>query len=197
MNTAAILTGLATVLGSLLKLLSLFYKLRKFNKKVTINLNNHKIFTYVREWKHNIIKISHPSRRKEDAIKRLICTMIDVINQRSSELVGKIKSDKKFKCDMIKWHMDTVDSMYHNSIDFGTPERFVEKFRLWSEDEDKALLRAVKIQVESEHLSFAHLVDDILKDYIMIFGMIFTNVERVKDDFLTKLNGELDKILDN
>lgn len=196
MDIAATLTGITAILSGAYKLLTFGFRIYKFNKKVSINLQNHQLFIYTREWKHNVIKIKHPSRRKEEAIKRLIYNITDAIDDRARQLIENIKSNKKFKCDIVKWHMDTIDAMYKKAIENGLPSQFIDKFKMWSADEEHALLESVKRQKDGQHLSFAHMVDDVLKDYIMALGMIFNNVERLKDDFLTKLNGELDKILD-
>jgi hypothetical protein len=121
--------------------------------------------------------------------------MIDVLNDRTQDLVKDITTNKKYTPNMIEWHMNTVDLMYEKAKEFGIPAAFIEKFKIWCSDEESCLLEAVKRQADSYHITYIHMVDDVLKDYIILFGLIFNNVERLKDDFIRKLNGELDKLL--
>jgi len=58
------------------------------------------------------------------------------------------------------------------------------------------ITQAVKLQSESYHESIVHLIDDILKDYYILWGHVFMDIEKLKNDFLKTLNGEADSLLE-
>lgn len=194
-DLVALVAGISALIGAVTKLLLVLKERQEIKRNLKANLKNHILFAQTREWKNNIVRIKHPSKKKETAIKLLICTMSDVLNERAMSIVKDIEASGSYKEDLVFWHMNTIDLMYERANMSGIPKAFIDKFKGWAADEEHVLLKAVKQQINATHISFAHLVDDIFKDYVIIFGLIFNNVERLKDDFLTKLNGELDKTL--
>lgn len=195
MDVPALLTGGAALLGAFYKLLVLFYQKRARYKAHTMNVKHHILYTGIREWRHSLINIQYTNEKKEVAIKSLVKQMLKTLETRCS-IVSNHCDESKFELDIIQWHMDTVDQMYNECIGTGIPEVFVNKFRKWNFDNEAMITQAVKLQSESYHESIVHLIDDILKDYYILWGHVFMDIEKLKNDFLKTLNGEADSLLE-
>lgn len=190
-----IIAGLTAFLSALYKVIQILVQHTKVYRAILYSVQNHRILTSIREWRNAIIKLHHPSPKKEMALKKLMGIMVDTIENQVRDVIMATVADRKYKIDLISWHMNTCDAIYNRALSEGLPPAFIEKFREWVSEDEAILLDAVKQQTESFHMGFVHVLDDVLKDYILSFNMIFSNMYKLKTDFVGALNGELDKIL--
>lgn len=181
--------------------LAFFFKRKKNNSEIDVELSNHHIFNRIDFNKSVIItRFSLENKGKEKVFKHILIKHMDIYKYHIELLLNKLEENECTDNDLYNDSLNTLNSIildlsnfYKNSSEYTTVEKRVleivmNKYSLWNlEREQNFLLRVQEICSSNVYQG------QKLKSYLLLDTFLYTINDTINDasKTLNQINGDL------